>query len=1190
MEQTPEAEYFRPVTPDLSLPASQALATLHSRNAFNDASTSGYKKLDATTTRIDLTALQPGGKSTLHPAKLETEKCAAFESDLQGYFADGPRGASHFHLPQIAILHEELIAYTLRKGRVRVLDIGHGDRLLLQHPHKGRVTGVWAIEDEESAEEGDPQWLVAASTSKSLCFWRIAKRHTGYESTLLGAVLLKGETRDSDAVVQQFSWLKSTRVKDTRIRAAWLVGSSSAATNSSILVRDLSEIFKLFKRSPKDETTHGQAFSAGVIEMEPWTPAPVVGQAFSPDASIYYTLLAKREGLCLQYEAASTGKTRMLLGTIDIRLPPIAATTTLKPRVSSFNLLNDPNHDFTATTSSNCARAALIGFEHNTTIGLVDLSSAQWRQIWRFDAGGAQHNFNLIEYQEETATLLIANSYRSSVFAHRFAYSDLPSIRMPSHGAQQPKGGVAPTYTEAKVLKQRLVTSGALPWTVEVPERFREFALPQPSTSFAATRLTMESLVLHATQPQGVHAVYLPSLEEGGDRVEEMEQEMKEVEQESEQAVKQEAVEEHHEQAQEAVAEKTPSEATREDPPENLREPTREYLAQGSSSVSRDYMTEAEGHVTSSSQPKAPQDKAHLQAWANAITPDAGAATTSATPPEANAAASSHIEAIATRLESKLDTLIASATVDATRTATPPPPTPPRLSNAALSAIASEVGDALLGQLSQLVGPEVRASLRDLVHPDAIRDALRSAARDEVASSITDSTSDIVRDVARSVTEVVQRTAVEVVSKVLTPQFDETIAGVAQRLESKFEKAAAALTASKAADEAKLAKMSTAMGEMAATLDKTTELLTTVVSKLSVSEAQIRALDKIIVDLTKSVNSANKRAANQPLPPPGNTVSWSQAPGPGPASALSSPWSQISTPATQFQQPPQPQPQPHQQQPPQPQQGMMGPQRTPAGFTDAQGPLTAATPAPAARWVPIEPFSPGITSPSTATQPQPQMAPAMSPLRFLPSTLSASVMGVPATAPASAPAMTTTGLAPAPLLAGATPQPQVTHSSNTIISAAPTPAAQPLPDVEDELLTALMPHSGAPDQLLSILSRLEQAYGSPASALEEQLPSPGIGATLRVTQPVLLALLHRLAELSASPISPSALQTQIHWAEAVAPRLRPRDESVSQAFGVVVGDMRRNFELAWEREGQRQGHGWWSGQRFEGGLRRFLFS
>ncbi|PWN25418.1 hypothetical protein BDZ90DRAFT_234240 [Jaminaea rosea] len=1107
-----------------------SLAELHARGAFNDASTSGYSALDATSTRIDLAALQPGGVASLHPAKLETvgymgsKRAKPVEPFISGPLAVDGATTAAFQIPRVANLSDDTAVWISSKGRIHLLNSSTTDRVTLEDLDQEAVGGIWITPDEELSEGDQRQWIVAGSTAKGLSFWTIVEGDQ-YDTTFLGTLLLAGETVENGGV-QDFSWITSMRTSEPRLRAAWLVGSSQSSDNASVLLRDFSNLVKLFDQTQNLKLTHKQALSKGVIEIVPSDDTPIAGQAFSPDASLFFTLRAHAHSrsLSIVYESASTGKTRAALGTI--RLDPLP-TSSAPPAVSFFALINDPNYDLAATTSSNCPRAAIIGLARNTIVGLVDLAKGTWHHVWHFEAPSPHYNF--IEYHRDTATLLIANSYRGSVFAHRFAVLELPHANISSgggggasaRGRRGPREREESGLTEAKVFRNRLAVVGRLPWSVELPAKLREFPLTVSPTSISVVGESLISFVVFVAHSLGVMSVSLPPLEKESEKafVERTEREERE---------EREAAEIRAETRDDTLAETLTVDNTTADVTE----------------VEDNVGQAAEDGARTSLQPGQPSDNVNggtsHHAWGQAD------ASTTGTPSVDMPALIASLES---RLDAKLTTLLTNATEHSRPSSTP------LLSPSALSAIASEVAHTLSGQLTDLVIPEVRSSLRSLVQPEALREALRQAAEQEMAGN-AEAIEHITRSTIDRLESSVKKNSLQIISLTLAPRFDQSMSRMIDIMESKYteglkkahEDAAAAVerdraasAAAAAASEAKLAQMQTAMEDMSATLDKTTALLTALVTKLEGLEVQNRSLQQTVAELTKKNRAAPPAPA---LSPPTSAATWGTALGPAGSAAS---WSQVTTPlsaptAAPIHSPP------------------SAPLRTPTGYREAQG---AAT--PGGRWVPLEPFSPGA---ATASAAPPASAPApapTSPLRFLPSTLSA---------------------APAPLSFSSLPAQQ------------PQPKAQasspPLPNVEDELLSTLMPREGSVD-LLPVLARLQDAYGSAATALEEGATRDSLAmeARLRVSQAVLLALLHRLGDLLATPAggSPAQVELQALWAEAAAARLDRNDATIAQAFKAVVGQVRRNFEMGWNRRGAVAGTGgisWWTQVRFEERLRRFL--
>lgn len=232
----------------------------------------------------------------------------------------------------------------------------------------------------------------------------------------------------------------------------------------------------------------------------------VAAFTFSPDGSLLATLTSADSASAnatLRFFSTFSTSGPSAIQVMNVSQPPgVNALAGDERGISHFTLVSAPEDD--------SVRAALIGYGRNRLLGLWDLGEQRWRDVWRFDDAGDGH-YNQVSYHSATGTLLIANSFRSSIFSIRFAFSSMPPAPSEFERSLEP-GELA---EDSQLLPARLRQgSQAFPWTVEVL-RISEMAVPEPTVSFVAARTDpsageAQGLNIFAAHPRGIHALAVP--------------------------------------------------------------------------------------------------------------------------------------------------------------------------------------------------------------------------------------------------------------------------------------------------------------------------------------------------------------------------------------------------------------------------------------------------------------------------------------------------------------------------------------------------------------------------------------------------------------------------------------------------------------------------------------------------------
>lgn len=1141
------------------LAATEAASRLHSTSSFKDASTSGLRVSSlseiSTLTTLDLSALQPAGVTSLSPAKLEVTPIVKKEFSRAPIFRQGYSSTAQFEHPLIASLGPGIAAYVLKRGKIRILDVETAEQAVLRTPNRAPISGIWVVRFKDS-EGLEPRWLVAAITGsesngqEGLCFFLVTDTEEGFETDFLGEL--------HAPVFQTFAWSTSS---ESQIAAAWVSTQHASEENESMYIKEFEQMMKTFARFESSKRAQDHALSHGIISHVQSSRDLIVAHAFSMDGSLYATMKAPRafDPTYNAFELHFTGmrplqdgatlSTRLAFPSLPSESVTPASRAFDRPAVSSLFLLSEPNVAMGLAENGNCPRTALIGFNRNSTIALVDFEKREWRHIWKFEAAGTGDNFNVVRFFDETATLLVANSLRQSVFTEQFTFRELPAANL------------APTtlgsdLTEAAVFHHRLVDSGStgLPWTVACPLNLSEHALPERCISLAISRENMSGLKLLTGSPVGLDIIYVSSSDHDAEPIEsltkeeptepnvqppavneeppvELEDALQELEsmQENKRPEGQESAVPFEAQLSTVPANVHPpndlqlppapdSQASANEP-SNAKEASHaqvnsnDFIAKKKASPkkrskARNNATEkaASSRASSTSRPLTgvggasslggghtpaslaqsmeEHDAADLQRALAEMEVSVGSVT--------NSDLRKLLQTIDTRLDSRFDQLSADLVGQAKSRESASPRPAPQLSGAALSAIANEVAHGLSGQMADIILPELHSVVREIVPGEiqnGVQQGVQEALPDElrhIFSSSPHMTHALTQAISEGVIAVVQRTAVDVVSRVLAPHFEETMLTLVDRIEKKMD--------GNFVDVRKnlIAEQSAALKASETKLQETNATLSAVLAKFAEVGDQNRSLERSLDQLTLQLST--RQSQGEAVAPRYNA-------------STSSPEAQ-----------------------------------------------------PFRQWSPIQRFQ------SQLSQGRP--------LPIASQGASSSAAGLP---------------------------PPLHHHSAAFAERAGSATGgvvqQPVENVDDQLLSALS--DSEPGRKLGPLLQKLESLGSPPAILLQS-----------VSQPVLLTLLHHLASFMVSAASPiPTLDTlggpslpwtsSVVWAEAAVRLLQPKDESIAVAFKAVSNKIITNLTEAWialsqhdhaawhQGLGSRQGSlttEWWTERRLEGQL------
>lgn len=156
-------------------------------------------------------------------------------------------------------------------------------------------------------------------------------------------------------------------------------------------------------------------------------------------------------------------------------------------------------------------RGLLVGFDDNQVVALIDLTSGSLRQLYRFQTTPNSPSFSLAAWHSATSSLLLGCSLRSSIFSLRLRFSTLPLI---NSGFIAKAAGLQDETTideSCEVLYR--VGNNLLPFVVlDSRPALRECALPEPYTCLALDNSTTVegSIRVLASHIGGIHALLIP--------------------------------------------------------------------------------------------------------------------------------------------------------------------------------------------------------------------------------------------------------------------------------------------------------------------------------------------------------------------------------------------------------------------------------------------------------------------------------------------------------------------------------------------------------------------------------------------------------------------------------------------------------------------------------------------------------
>jgi hypothetical protein len=851
--------------------ASKQVATLHRDDSFAQASTSGLSTTQTspvlTTIDLDLRSPQPAGIGSLHPAKLEISQIALvpspFEHHALDVFAKGTEASqllAQIHTSKITNLGQDVVAYAMNKGRIRLLDLRTGERSMLQVPHKRTISTIRAF-----AVSGGSDWRVLAVFDRS--------EEGKPEGIFVWKVTVDGSFQ-SEALATLSSELSNYRLLACQEGSEYSLyahlcaiidseqGESVNKPGVAHLLGDFGQ-WSLMKKAPVVVNHEHQVVAAAIASQHSAYAAIEVGRG------VHVAIKPSFEE-----------------GWWKSDLPPLDDSGEPHPPVSFVA----PVYPRDSAMEQSCS-TVLIGFARNTVIGLLDVRIG-WRYIWRFNNMPSDH-FNLAHFNEEASTLFLANSARSSIFALQLTITSGTSknqwsLRSPQELVEYALPEPCTSFSITK--KQGNDATEAFKVFAVHPGGVHGFELPlpsplvgegdeQPSTELAladGSKPAEEAQVKqNADVSQWVNSQKSPAAHTEGDeaQVPAEQPEATDDGDRDQSGPPLEPKEATMRFSELPTADMLPSSRRVATPPPASSAPAAQA---GSISMAEQGRTHSSRRGTrggsKNKKTVANEDGAHSRTASstnnnadllpNGVSANAKGDVKSRAANEVesrevgidDAALQKLLQSMEARLADRLGKVISSSVKTAGASSAADLP------HSALSTMANEVAKALSVEVNGAVVPQVLASLRSVTQTE-MRRGFNEAVQQHLPAELSklidrpDVHNNITRAVSAGVVPVAQRTAVEVVTQVLAPHFEQTMLGVAQRVEAMIGSGltdvrksivAEQSTALKATEQS-LAEMSAAMAAMSKQL---TDLST-----------QNEALSKIVEELRRGGASREATSA-----------------------------------------------------------------------------------------------------------------------------------------------------------------------------------------------------------------------------------------------------------------------------------------------------------------------------------------
>ncbi|RIA94484.1 hypothetical protein C1645_873429 [Glomus cerebriforme] len=300
------------------------------------------------------------------------------------------------------------ICYAVKGGKIRVISTLYGSKTLLRNHDKSILD--MCIQDvfpDEFKEEPETQLLLAVGGDSKITVWELSEPPSEQEAEIPHKILLEINSKEST------DESKSPRYH----RAIWHPVNRSvfavATDTNDVLVVDINKIL-----DGSEENSFKESDISGKILKSQVHDKPINDLAFSPDGTILATASDDR----VTFWALNFDN--------DVGINSVRRINLDGQQVSSVLFIEGDLSDMSSGQSSLFKfRYVILGTERNSILHLYDIESTEYIQSINFLPPPERRSssnktyrkeeamFNCVSFDQETSTLLIANSARISIFA-----------------------------------------------------------------------------------------------------------------------------------------------------------------------------------------------------------------------------------------------------------------------------------------------------------------------------------------------------------------------------------------------------------------------------------------------------------------------------------------------------------------------------------------------------------------------------------------------------------------------------------------------------------------------------------------------------------------------------------------------------------------------------------------------------
>ncbi|GBC42470.2 enhancer of mRNA-decapping protein 4-like [Rhizophagus irregularis DAOM 181602=DAOM 197198] len=298
------------------------------------------------------------------------------------------------------------ICYAVKGGRIRVISTLYGSKTLLRNHDKSILDMcIQDVLSDELNEESKTQLLLAVGSDSKITVWELSEPPSEQAAEIPYKILLAINSNES------IDESKSPRYH----RAVWHPVNRNmfavATDTNDVLVVDINKILE-----GTDEMNFKESdISEKILKLQ-MEDKPINDLAFSPDG----TILATASDECVIFWALNFEN--------DVGINPVHRIILDGQQVSSVLFIDGENISSGQSLLFKF-RYVILGTERNTILHLYDVESSEYIQSINFlppperrpSLNKAYRKeeamFNCVSFDQETSTLLIANSSRISIFA-----------------------------------------------------------------------------------------------------------------------------------------------------------------------------------------------------------------------------------------------------------------------------------------------------------------------------------------------------------------------------------------------------------------------------------------------------------------------------------------------------------------------------------------------------------------------------------------------------------------------------------------------------------------------------------------------------------------------------------------------------------------------------------------------------